>query len=166
MEPELAFELTYEAFYKYLFAEILEKEYTELPEYGGAGRKYATPKHMAEKAIEYLLRAHRTNERIHFQGMRLYLKLFTPQEFNQYRNVKEHNEDFKKVTYIIRSLMEKVTVDMLFDQGTYNAAKFALQCGYGDWIPAEKVINENHDIKVTIGKKKDDEDDEDEQAEI
>jgi len=149
MEPEN----TYKAFYEYLFAEILEKDYDELPEYGGIKKKYPTPKHMANRAIEYLLRCHRTGERIHFQGMRLYLKLFTPQEFNQYRNVKEHNEDFKKVTYIIRSLMEKVTVDMLYEPGSYNAAKFALQCGYGDWVPAEKVINENHDIIVTIGNK-------------
>jgi hypothetical protein len=145
---------THEEFYRYLFKEILEKKYSELPEFGGAKKKYPTPKHMAEKAIEYLMHCHNTNSRIHFHGMRLHLKLFTPAEFLAYRNVKEHTEDFTKVVNIIRALMEKFAVDQLFDPRTFNASRFVLQCCYSDWIPVEKVITENHDISVTIGAKK------------
>jgi len=145
-------EETLEQFYKGLFKEILDKEYTEKPIRGGAARTFANPKVMAEKAVEYFSNSLKHGYPITFEGLRVHMHLWRKENFYHYANdVKQYKEDFKKVTDIIRAIIERKYVEELFGEHT-SAARFVLSCNYG-WVPAEKHIVENHNIEVNIGKK-------------
>jgi hypothetical protein len=80
------------------------------------------------------------------------MHFFSKQAFYKYKHeVKQYQPDFGEIIDIVRLLVEAETADGLFNKNLYPGSRFILQCGYQDWIPTEKVINENHDISVTIG---------------
>lgn len=152
MDPQ---ENTYENFYRGLFSDILCKPYNEPSKDGGGGRIYQTPADLAEACIKYFLFCHYNKEIISMEGLRLHLRLWSQPAFYSYKNIKQYGEDFKTVVERVQLYIEKLYHDKLFNPSSMAAAKFVLQCKYGsEWVPTEKQIVENHDITVTIGKAK------------
>lgn len=149
-----------EVFYNDIFKEFLEKDYVKTKT-AGQPRAFANPKEMAERCIDYFLYTKATGRPMHLEGLKVHLHMWNPNQWASYFNgkIKAFTEDFQKVAKIAHQIIVSQKIDKLYSSH-FAAAKFDLMCNHG-WVPAEKIINENHDIKVTIGKKPEQEQEED-----
>ena len=150
---------TIEQYFEGLFEKYLDKEYDEPPITGGGGRTYLTPRDMAKVAIEYFVGRYATGLPPTMESMRVYMRFWTREAFYKYKHqVKQYQPDFAEIVDLIRNIIESEVADGLFNKATFNGSKFVLQCGFKeDWIPTERQIVENHDIKISIGKKDEEE---------
>jgi hypothetical protein len=135
-----------------IFERIFDSSYEE-PTYprGGNERFYKTPKALATVAIDYFLPRLMNHEPISIKGFILRSKFANPQALYNYRS---YSEDYHFVVQRISDIIEEFNINSLYSIN-YPGSRFVLQCNSG-WVPTEKIVNENHDIKISIGHKKED----------
>lgn len=142
---------TFKEFYESLFRDILDKDYSDMPEgnpNGGPKRKYRTPKDLAKAAIDYFVFAESRRDSLRLTAFILHTYLTTRQGFYKYETF---GSDFPEVVRRIKCIIEDYNVQQIYTPAS-PGAKFVLQCGF-DWIPTEKKIIDAPEINVSIGKK-------------
>jgi len=139
--------------YYNLYKEFLEKDYSYEKINRSAGRKYDTPKDLAEKCYEYFTITEEMKKPFTISGLRLHCNFLNDKDIYEYQRVKQFTEDFNKVVQISRLLIRNYNEEGLYSKTRYQGSRFVMQCLYG-WLPGEKQYVENKNIEVTIGSKK------------
>lgn len=130
------------------FRTILEKDYVPFKAEGGHNpRLYDTPKKLVKEMIRYLLPKMVANQPISIRGFLNKSQMVTPRTFYDYQT---YGPDYKRAINLLQGIVEEAYHDSLFSIN-FNGAKFALQCGFKEWIPKEHQIIEQKDFIVNIG---------------
>ena len=144
-------EETRQEYLKRFFEDVFDKYLTtkyEQPTGPGHPKLFKTPKDLAKVAVKYFIGAEDRGESLRLTRFLIVSKIIYRHILDDYKNYKP--SDFGEVVALIKLFIEDYNMDQLYSMNM-QGAKFALQCGFGNYVPTERQIIEQKDFVVNIG---------------